>query len=38
VLPSQGITWSWAAIWDDTKFAIKHYGDFDHIAMVGDRK
>ncbi len=26
------------AAWDDFKFAVKHYKDFDRIAMVGNRK
>ncbi len=25
------------AVWDDIKFGLKHYCDFDRIAMVGDR-
>ncbi len=25
------------AVWDDIKFGLKHYSDFDRIAMVGDR-
>ena len=25
------------AVWDDLKFGFKHYGDFERIAMVGDR-
>jgi hypothetical protein len=27
--------WDLHAVWDDTKFAFKHYADFDRIAMVG---
>ena len=30
--------WDLHAVWDDTKFAFKHYSDFDRIAMVGDRR
>jgi hypothetical protein len=30
--------WDLGAVWDDSKFAMKHYKDFDRIAMVGDRK
>jgi hypothetical protein len=30
--------WDMRAVWDDTKFAFKHYSDFDRIAMVGDRR
>jgi hypothetical protein len=30
--------WDLHAAWDDFKFAIKHYADFDRIAMVGDRR
>jgi hypothetical protein len=30
--------WDFHAVWDDTKFAFKHYSDFDRIAMVGDRR
>ena len=26
------------AVWDDLKFGFKHYGDFERIAMVGDRR
>ena len=26
------------ALWDDLKFGLKHYSDFDRIAMVGERK
>jgi hypothetical protein len=26
------------AVWDDLKFGFKHYGDFERIAMVGNRK
>lgn len=30
--------WDLRAAWDDTKFALKHYSDFERIAMVGDKK
>ena len=30
--------WDLHAVWDDTKFALKHYSNFDRIAMVGDRR
>ena len=30
--------WDLHAAWDDFRFGIKHYKDFDRIAMVGDRK
>jgi hypothetical protein len=30
--------WDLHAVWDDFKFSLKHYGDFQRIAMVGDRK
>jgi hypothetical protein len=30
--------WDVHAAYDDLKFAMKHYGDFDRIAMVGDRR
>ena len=30
--------WDMHAAWDDFKFALKHYSDFERIAMVGDRK
>jgi hypothetical protein len=30
--------WDMHAVWDDTKFAIKHYSNFHRIAMVGDRR
>ena len=29
--------WDLHAAWDDFRFGINHYGDFDRIAMVGDR-
>lgn len=30
--------WDLHAAWDDFKFAIKHYSDFERIAMVGERR
>ncbi|MGA2258885.1 MAG: STAS/SEC14 domain-containing protein [Thermoguttaceae bacterium] len=30
--------WDLRAAWDDLKFSLKHYADFERIAMVGDRK
>lgn len=30
--------WDLHAAWDDLKFGLKHYADFERIAMVGDRK
>ena len=30
--------WDMHAAWDDLKFSLKHYFDFERIAMVGDRK
>ena len=30
--------WDWHAAWDDFKFGLKHYSDFERIAMVGDRR
>ena len=30
--------WDMHAAWDDFKFALKHYSDFERIAMVGDRR
>ena len=30
--------WDLHAIWDDTKFALRHYSDFDRIAMLGNRR
>ena len=29
--------WDMHAAWDDFKFGLKHYSDFERIAMVGDR-
>ena len=30
--------WDAGAMWEDTKFAIKHFTDIERIAMVGDKK
>jgi hypothetical protein len=30
--------WTSSGFWADTKFDLKHHGDFSRIAMVGDRK
>jgi hypothetical protein len=30
--------WEAAALWEDTKFAIKHFDDIDRLAMVGEEK
>lgn len=30
--------WTAGALWADTKFDIKHHGDFSRIALVGDQK
>src|SRR5208282_1666449 len=30
--------WDMHAAWDDFKFALRHYADFERIAMVGDRR
>jgi hypothetical protein len=30
--------WDMHAAWDDAKFSLRHYRDFERIAMVGDRK
>jgi hypothetical protein len=30
--------WDLHAAWDDFKFGMKHYQDFERIAMVGDRE
>jgi hypothetical protein len=29
--------WDLHAAWDDLKFGMRHYSDFERIAMVGDR-
>ena len=30
--------WDMHAAWDDFKFGLKHYSDFERIALVGDRR
>ena len=30
--------WDMHAAWDDFKFALQHYSDFERIVMVGDRR
>lgn len=30
--------WDLHAAWDDTKFGMKHFRNFERIAMVGDRQ
>jgi len=30
--------WDAGALWEDIKFDIKHFGDIDRLAMVGDKK
>jgi hypothetical protein len=30
--------WDMHAMWDDTKFAMKHYSDFERIALVSERR
>ena len=30
--------WDFHAAWDELRFGLKHYSDFERIAMVGDRK
>ncbi len=29
--------WSAAALWEDTKFDLKHFRDIERLAMVGDK-
>lgn len=29
--------WDLHAAWDDFKFGVSHYADFERIAMIGDR-
>jgi hypothetical protein len=29
--------WEASAMWDDTKFGVKHFADISRIAMVGDK-
>ncbi len=30
--------WEAGALWEDTKFAIKHFADIERLAMVGETK
>ncbi len=30
--------WEAAAMWEDTKFAIKHFADIDRMAVVGEKR
>ena len=30
--------WEAGALWEDTKFAIKHFADIERLAMVGEKK
>jgi hypothetical protein len=30
--------WELGALWEDTKFDMKHFGDIEQLALVGDRK
>jgi SpoIIAA-like len=30
--------WEVSALWEDTKFAIKHFADIERLAMVGEKK
>ena len=30
--------WSAGALWEDTKFDWKHFGDIERLAIVGDKK
>ena len=30
--------WDAAALWEDTKFADKHFADIEKLAMVGEKK
>ena len=30
--------WGPGALWEDVKFGIKHFGDIDRLAMVGEKK
>lgn len=30
--------WTMGALFEDTKFAVKHYGEIDRIAFVGDKR
>jgi hypothetical protein len=30
--------WEASALWEDTKFAVKHFDDIEKLAMVGEKK
>jgi hypothetical protein len=30
--------WTLGALWEDIKFDVKHFGDIERLAFVGDRK
>jgi len=30
--------WTLSAMWEDTKFALHHFGDIDRLAVVGEKK
>ena len=30
--------WTAGALWEDIKFDAKHFGDFERLAMVGDKQ
>ena len=30
--------WELSAMWEDTKFAARHFRDLDRIAMIGEKK
>jgi hypothetical protein len=30
--------WTMGALWEDIKFDLKHFGDIERLALVGDRK
>jgi len=30
--------WTAGALWEDTKFGVRHFNDFDRMAVVGDQK
>jgi hypothetical protein len=30
--------WTLAAVWEDIKFDLKHFGDIERLAFVGERK
>ena len=30
--------WDAGALWEDIKFDLKHFGDIERVAMIGDKK